>query len=101
MVFIYTTCPTIKSAESLGQALLAQRLIACYNLWPIYSKYWWQGRVVASREAALILKTIALKQIRVKRFIEKQHPYKAPCIAVLSVRQLNAEYKKWLIRECQ
>lgn len=89
MVFIYTTCPTVKSAESLGRSLLEAKLIACYNLWPIRSRYWWQGQMVASRETALLLKTVAKKQLPAKRMIEKLHPYDAPCVAAISTRQLN------------
>lgn len=101
MVFVYTTCPDIESAKKIGSALLKKRLAACCNYWPIQSSYWWQGKIVNESEAVLLVKSTKKQIANAKRYIEKIHPYGAPCIAVLPAKQLNAEYKKWLVRECQ
>ena len=101
MVFIYTTCSDVGSAKRIGGALLKKRLAACCNCWQVQSSYWWQGKIVNESEAALLIKTTKKHVDRAKRLIEEQHSYKAPCIAVLSAKQLNAEYKKWLARECK
>ena len=101
MVFIYTTCSDVGSAKRIGGALLKKRLAACCNFWPIQSNYWRQGKIASESEAALLIKTVKKNINLAKRLIEEQHSYKAPCIAVLSAKQLNAEYKKWLARECK
>lgn len=101
MVFIYTTCPNIGSAKKIGSALLKKRLVACCNYWRIQSSYWWQGKIVNESEAVLLVKTAKEHIAGIKRLIEESHPYKAPCLAVISTKQLNAAYAKWLRQICK
>ena len=101
MVFLYTTCPDVKTAKKIGGELLKKRLAGCCNFWPIQSSYWWQGKIVNESELVLLVKTTKKQIANTKRLIEKNHPHSAPCIAAFSARQLNTEYKKWLARECK
>lgn len=101
MVFIYTTCPDARSAKKIGNVLLTKRLAACCNYWPIQSDYWWQGRIQHGREAALLIKTTKKHIAGTKRLIEDKHSYQAPCLAVISAKQLNAAYSTWLRQTCK
>ncbi|OGL85849.1 hypothetical protein A3I40_03450 [Candidatus Uhrbacteria bacterium RIFCSPLOWO2_02_FULL_48_12] len=101
MVFLYTTCPDAGSAKKIGHELLKKRLAACCNYWPIQSSYWWQGEIRHDREVVLLIKTIDKHKVGVKRVIEEKHPYKAPCLAVISTKQLNAAYSTWLRQTCK
>ena len=101
MVFIYTTCPSVKWAKRISNELIKERLAGCCNFWQSQSNYWWEDKILRGREVALLIKTVKKQVAHAKRLIEKIHPYDVPCIAVLSAKQLNAEYKKWLARECK
>ena len=57
MISIYTTCKDMEEAEKISKALLGKRRIACSNLWPIKSQYWWKGKLEESDEFALLMKT--------------------------------------------
>jgi|ERR1043166_1089633 periplasmic divalent cation tolerance protein len=96
-VFILVTAPDLKTARSLGQAALEARLIACANLLPqIESHYWWQGKIEASKEALLILKTTGARVPAVQRLIIAKHPYDTPEFIVLPITAGNKRYLDWM-----
>jgi periplasmic divalent cation tolerance protein len=44
-VFIYITNPSKKEAKRLAKHLIEKRLIACANIFPIESLYWWKNKL--------------------------------------------------------
>jgi periplasmic divalent cation tolerance protein len=99
MVFIYTTFPNQEEAEKAANLLLEKRVVGCVNFWPISSMYHWEGKLVKEGEILMIAKTIEEKVGEVENLIRKNHSYKVPCIATISLARLNVEYKEWLIKE--
>ena len=45
MILIFTTLNKKEAAEKIGKELLRKRIIACYNLLPVESAYWWKGKI--------------------------------------------------------
>lgn len=97
-LMFYITTPDKQTAEDLGVLCLKQRLAACYNLFPMSSQYWWQGRLEASEEWVLILKTTHTRKIELTAFIQAHHPYQVPCIVHWTVES-NAAYSTWIAAE--
>ena len=93
-VFLYVTCTHTLEARSLSRLLLQKNLIACANIFPMESIYWWEGKIVSGKEAVLILKTSRNKVVRTRAEIEKMHSYKVPCITEIHVKP-NAKYARW------
>ena len=55
---VLVTAPDVKTARKLARAALEARLIACANLIPrIESHYWWRGKIEASAEVLMVMKT--------------------------------------------
>ena len=98
MIFIYITNPSERSAKELAKKLIEKRLIACANIFPVSSLYKWEGKVVDEKEFVMIAKTEDKMYRAVKSFVEKNHPYKIPCITKISVMP-NDKYSRWLSRQ--
>ena len=97
-IFVYITNPTKKEAEKIARHLLEKRLIACANIFPIESFYWWKKKIESGKEFVLIGKTIEKKYQKIIGEVEKNHSYSVPCIVKLPV-EFNEKYGKWLIGE--
>ena len=97
-VFIYITNPNKKEAIKIAKYLLKKRLIACVNIFPINSLYWWKGKIVDAKEFVMIAKTSKANFEKVKKEVERIHPYSVPCIIKIPVSS-NKEYFDWLMGE--
>lgn len=99
MILFYIPCPDKASAENIGHTLLSEKLIACANIIPgMESIYRWEGVQEISSEYILLLKTIksANAEEKITKRVEALHPYKVPCVMILSILGINESYKKWL-----
>lgn len=94
---VLVTAPDIKSARTLAQAALKQRLAACANLVPrIESHYHWQGKITSSAEVLLVLKTQKTRLAALEKLVLAKHPYDTPEFLVLLAMGGNAKYLRWL-----
>lgn len=98
MILIYITNPTKRVAGKMTKFLLKKRLIACVNIFEIESFYWWQGKIEKAKEFVLIGKTIEKNYKKIKKEVEKIHPYQIPCILKIKVKA-NEKYLNWLKSE--
>lgn len=94
-IFIYITNPTKNEARKIAEHLLCKKLIACANIFPIDSLYRRKDKIADEKEFVLIAKTKKENFERVKREVEKIHPYDIPCIVKIPVSS-NEKYYKWL-----
>ncbi|PIU40880.1 MAG: divalent-cation tolerance protein CutA [Candidatus Omnitrophica bacterium CG07_land_8_20_14_0_80_42_15] len=96
--FIYITNPTKKVAKEIARRLLKRKLIACANIFPINSVYWWEGKIADEDEFVLIAKTTLTNFKKVKKEVERVHPYKVPCILKFYTEP-NKIFFEWLKNE--
>ena len=97
---VLTTLPNRSQARKLSQRILKARLAACTNLLgPAESFFWWKGKIDRAKEFLLLIKTRASHFDRLRRFIEKNHPYSVPEIAALPIEKGNASYLNWIKSE--
>jgi len=99
-IIIYVTCPDRKTAVRISEYLLEKKIVACANMFPIKSMYWWKGKVNRENEIALVIKTSESKWKDVKSEVERMHPYDVPCITKINA-EANEEYEKWIHDETQ
>ena len=97
-IFIYITASTKKEAKKIATHLLKKRLIACANIFPINSLYWWENKIVDENEVVLIAKTKESNFKKVKSEVEKIHSYTIPCIIKFPVNA-NRKYLDWIKSE--
>ncbi len=94
-IFIYVTTRNKREAKKIATHLLTKKLVACANIFPIESNYWWKGKIENSKEYALILKTRKKNFKKVKDTIKKIHFYSIPCIAKIEA-EFNESFQKWI-----
>ncbi len=97
-IFVYVTTPSKKVANRIAQYLLKKRLVACTNIFPIDSAYWWKDKIEKTKEYVAMLKTKRENWEEVKAEIKRIHPYTIPCITKIDV-EANREYEEWLRKE--
>lgn len=100
MIFIYCTHKNKEEAEKITKHLLKKRLIACANFFPIESSYLWKGKIESGKEIVSLLKTKEELWERVKKEIEKIHPYETPCILKIGT-EANLSFEKYIQEETQ
>lgn len=83
-------------AKDLGKKIIKARVAACVNVWPIESVYFSDGECKEDHEAVLLVKTLEPKVAEIEEFLEKNHSYKVPIVAVVNVHRLNRGYKDWM-----
>ncbi len=92
---VYITHPNEEKAKEICNHLLQKRLIACANIFPITSAYWWQGGIQHEGEWVSIVKTSLEKWEKLKEEVECVHPYEVPCIIKMEV-EANEAYGRWI-----
>ena len=100
MKLIYTTFPSEVLAEEMVHVLLAQKLIACANLYPgVRSFYMWEGKTCKESEVVVIMKTTEACLPALKDYYLQHHPYDCPCFLTLSVDS-NQDFLEWVRVMC-
>ncbi len=95
---IYITHSSEVAAKKISDHLLQQKLVACANIFPIGSAYWWQGVIQYEGEWVSIVKTTSENWEKVKSEVEKIHPYDVPCIMKIEV-EANEAYERWIQKQ--
>jgi periplasmic divalent cation tolerance protein len=97
-IAVYIPCPDRKTAVRISRKLLEERLIACANIFPIRSMYWWKGRIQECSETVIFCKTKNCLYSRIVRELRRLHPYEVPLAGRFGIHA-NEEYLKWLRKE--
>ena len=92
------TCKDGKEAEKISRHLLEKRLIACSNIFPINSMYWWEGKIQNDNETVIIAKTSSKNFPKAEKEVKKLHSYKVPCILRIGAKA-NKDYEEWADNE--
>ncbi|MBI2657171.1 divalent-cation tolerance protein CutA [Candidatus Woesearchaeota archaeon] len=98
MTLVYITCKDGKEAEKVSIHLLNKRLIACANIFPVRSLFWWNGRIEKTAENAVVAKTIGKNLKKLESEVRKIHSYDVPCIIKINATA-SKEFEEWLGKE--
>ncbi len=95
--FVYMTCADKAEAETIGAALVEQRLAACVNILDgMTSMYWWEGKVETAQEVVLIAKTRAGLIVDLTKKVKELHSYDVPCIISMDIEGGNRDFIQWI-----
>ncbi|MBX2817856.1 MAG: divalent-cation tolerance protein CutA [Saprospiraceae bacterium] len=92
---VYVTFPSEEVAKEIVRQLLAEKLIACGNLFPISSLYSWEGQMQEEKEIAAHLKTTNTLIPGIRARLIELHPYEVPCIVDWAMDG-NERYVSWV-----
>ncbi|HII16481.1 TPA: divalent-cation tolerance protein CutA [Candidatus Woesearchaeota archaeon] len=96
MALAYITCRDKKEAKKIARHLLEKRLIACANILPISSMFWWEEKIAEENEVALLAKTLDFEAV--KKAVEGIHSYAVPCILKIDATG-SEKYMGWVRKE--
>ncbi len=96
-IIIYITNPDELTANKVADHLLDKKLIACANVFPITSAYWWQGSLERENEFVALVKTQPKHWHSIQEEINAIHPYDVPCIMKLEA-EANEAYENWIFK---
>ncbi len=94
-LMFYVTHPDEDTARRIAEHLVQTHAVACANIFPIKSVYWWNQSICSEGEWVSVLKTTPTKEKEVERTIRALHPYHVPCILRFEVRA-NEDYEQWI-----
>lgn len=95
LTILYITCPSQEKAKELALHLLQKKLIACANISPAASMYWWQEALQNDNEYVVIAKTVPELAAQIEHEVEFIHPHEVPCIIQIPACA-NAKYISWV-----
>jgi periplasmic divalent cation tolerance protein len=93
---VLTTTNSRDNVNAIVGSVLAKKLAACIQVFPIESHYWWQGRVNDDREFLLLLKAKAADYADLEAAIRSVHAYEAPEVVSLKVDEGSSKYLDWI-----
>ncbi|WP_127090836.1 divalent-cation tolerance protein CutA [Aquabacter cavernae] len=94
---VYSTFPSVATAEAAGRRLVSARLAACANILPaMISIYEWQGAVERADEVVLLLKTTQARAADLMAALAETHPYEVPAILLLPVEASGTAFAAWV-----
>ena len=95
-ISVYVTAGSEQSAKEIAKNLLKQRLIACANMFPINSLYFWDNELQDESEIAMIMKTRYELVQQLIDELKKIHSYDVPCIVSWEIVAGNKDYLSWV-----
>jgi periplasmic divalent cation tolerance protein len=98
-LMVYVTCKDEEEARKISLDLLEKRLVACANMCPIRSLYWWKGNIEDDSEELLIMKTQEKHIDLIIKTIKDIHSYDVPCIEFIEINSGNPDYLDWILKE--
>ena len=102
IVLVYTTFPTLASAEEAGRAVVEARLAACVNILPgMVSWYEWQGRLERGEEVVMIVKTRRALAESAMAAVRARHPYEEPALLLIPVVGGSESYCAWILGQTE
>lgn len=82
--------------ESCAAELLDARLIACAQMWTIYSRYWWEGHIEEADEVRVAMHATREAADSVSSHVRDNHPYEVPCVLIAPLDEGNQAYLRWI-----
>ena len=94
---VLVTVPNAETAETLGEALVGERLAACVNVvGGVRSIYRWKGAVERDEELLCVCKTTRAGFERLRARVVELHPYELPEVVALPIELGHAPYLEWI-----
>ena len=96
-IVLFITTANTEEAQRISRALLEQRKVACVNIVPgVSSFFWWQDKIDSAQESLLIVKTKASQLNELVRLVKELHSYDIPEIIAVPIVGGNQDYLEWI-----
>ncbi len=97
VIVVLTTTPNIEESETLARKIIESKLAVCIQvLPPMKSFYAWENEIQVDSEHLLLIKTLSVKFLELKEFIQANHSYDVPEIVALAAEKVSESYFDWV-----
>ncbi len=100
-ILVLANCKDGKEAKAIAKRLLKRKLIACANIYPVKSIYFWKGELKEEGEITLLMKSVDSLYKDIEREIKLLHSYENPEILSWEISNGSKEYTDWVREETQ
>lgn len=100
-ILIYITCPAKEAARVLARKLVEEKLIACANIFPMESIYWWKENIEERAEYIIIAKGMEKDFAVLTARVKDLHDYEVPCIVSVPITDGSTDYLAWIQKSTQ
>ena len=96
-LIVFMTASNREEAVKIVRTLLEERLIACGNILdPVFSFFWWQGKIEEEKEVLVIMKSHEKLFKKLSKRVKELHSYDVPEILALPIVDGSSSYLEWL-----
>ena len=95
-ILIYITCASKEEARRIARELIEKKLMACANIFPIESIYWWKNAIEEATEYVIIAKAMETDFEELEQQAKHLHSYEVPCIVAVPITNGNQDYLTWI-----
>jgi len=96
-IVILITCGNSDEAQTISNALVRRKLIACGNIIPnITSVFQWENKVTRDDEVLIVAKSQKSHFNAVVTAVKELHSYQTPEIIALPIISGSEDYLEWL-----
>lgn len=98
---LFCTCPDARTAQTIAETLVEERLAACVNVLPgVQSIYRWEGAIERADEVLLMIKTVEERRESLQARLLALHPAELPELIAVEVVGGLAAYLDWVAKGC-
>lgn len=101
--WVLVNCNSANEAVRIGDAVLAARHAACFDVFPrTLTRYFWPPRSGERAEGAgalLVLETIETHIEAVKAVVRRHHSDQLPFIGALRMERVDQAFRQWVADE--
>lgn len=96
-VQLFLTCEDRAEAQTIADALLEQKLIACAKiLGSIESSFWWKSAIEKSSEVPLMMESHESRCTKIEEAIKPLHSYDTFVLTAVPMVYISAKARAWL-----
>jgi len=92
---VFFTAANEEEAKKIVERLLEEKLVACANMFPVKSAYWWEDKLESSVEIFVWMKTRADKFERIVERIKELHSYELPVVEMIDSKTFP-DVEQWI-----
>lgn len=96
-LLVLNRCPGSITAKKIANAVVAEKLAACVQVFPGVQSYFnWLGKVDTSEEHVLMISTTSARYAELESRIKQLHPYELPEIIAVPISTGLPGYLTWI-----